>query len=992
MSTAPQPVAGELLTIASSTYRFSAHPAAPGVPFGQEGRSAVVYQLAQENGSFRAFKVFRTQYRTPRVARSANQLRPFAALQGLAVCDRMVLTPEEHARLLGARPDFKYAVLMPWITGRSWAEVVLAKQAISPDASRALARQLVLILAAMEARGIAHCDLSGPNLVLDLETHQVSLVDVEDLFAPGLQTPEQLPAGSDGYAHRTASDGLWGPHGDRFSGAVLIAELLGWCDGRVRAAAAGERFFSRDELQIDGERYQLLRGVLAERWGASLVAQFEQAWLSRGLSDCPPFSEWDAVLAVSCIDELQSRAAERERLGDLEGALSTYRQAESSAAPGALKTELGVMVRELAEKVDRFAPWTCPNCGTRVNSGVLSCPNCGHALDAPTQTTATVVPKHGPGRLPLAVLGGAVVVLLTLNATPDAPPQSPVPAPATVPTATASQANPTWHTIGNTDSALFSEPVGVAFDAHGNAYVSNNGTHTVEKLDPEGHLIARWGNGPDQLRNPGGVAVDTHDTLYVADTSNNRVLHFAADGTLLGEMGGHGEFDAPRSVALDRAGNLYVADSGNHRVEKFSNDGKLLATWGSFGDGPGNFNYPFGIALDARNNLYVADRNNNRVVKLSPDGKSLARWRTDTNDGRPLTNPSSVAVQPSGTVYVAGWASDRIERVKKLSADGTLMSSWNLEDGPAELSLPFQIALDEVGNVHIADLAADRIESFASDGKPLGTWGTKRDADGEFRRPNNIGIDAQDNVYVTDWGNERVVKLAPLTGSGVQVQAKWGPFRDPQGVAVDATGNVYVTERADCHVRKLSATGQTLEVWGSCGGGVDQFLHPEAIATDTEGNVYVADRGNDRIVKLAASGDVVTIFGKHGSGNNEFDQPTGVTVDASGNVFVADRNNHRIVELSPNGKAVGIWGNENGGGLQLSAPEGVAVDRHGIIYVDDWGASRILELSPGGTLLAELGTAGTALGQFDAPEGLALDSRGRLYVADTGNNRVQERF
>jgi hypothetical protein len=33
------------LTIDDVTYRIAEHPAAPGIPYGQEGRQAIVYQL-----------------------------------------------------------------------------------------------------------------------------------------------------------------------------------------------------------------------------------------------------------------------------------------------------------------------------------------------------------------------------------------------------------------------------------------------------------------------------------------------------------------------------------------------------------------------------------------------------------------------------------------------------------------------------------------------------------------------------------------------------------------------------------------------------------------------------------------------------------------------------------------------------------------------------------------------------------------------------------
>jgi hypothetical protein len=130
---------------------------------------------------------------------------------------------------------------------------------------------------------------------------------------------------------------------------------------------------------VDGERFRTLRAVLVERWGAHVAVHFEQAWHSQSLSECPSLAEWQALVSASGAAELQSRAAELERLGDLDAALAMVNAAEAAAAPGALKDELAVMVRALAEKRDRFAPWKCPRCGASVEAGALACPACGYA-------------------------------------------------------------------------------------------------------------------------------------------------------------------------------------------------------------------------------------------------------------------------------------------------------------------------------------------------------------------------------------------------------------------------------------------------------------------------------------------------------------------------------------------------------------------------------------------------------------------------------------
>jgi serine/threonine protein kinase len=192
-----------------------------------------------------ALKVFRARFRTPALVSQAEKLAAFADLLGLTVCRRTVLTPQRNADLLRREPDLTYAVLMPWIEGPTWVEVMLEKRPLTPQQALDLARAFADILSRMEQNGIAHCDLSGPNVLLPMLAQPtadrrpqtayrppstVELVDVEGLYAPGLPRPEALPSGSSGYAHRTAREGLWGPTADRFAGAVLLAEMLGWGD------------------------------------------------------------------------------------------------------------------------------------------------------------------------------------------------------------------------------------------------------------------------------------------------------------------------------------------------------------------------------------------------------------------------------------------------------------------------------------------------------------------------------------------------------------------------------------------------------------------------------------------------------------------------------------------------------------------------------------------------------------------------------------------
>ena len=294
------------LQIDGVPYRIAEHPHAPGMPYGQEGRQAVVYQLIADQER-KALKVFKPRYRLPGLVVLANQIEPFAQLPGLQVCKRTVLTPRRHPSLLRQHPDLTYAVLMPWIEGPTWLEVLLGEREFTPEQSLQLTRSMAEILADMEEHRIAHCDLSCSNMLLPALANEspnsghllVQLVDVEQIYGPNIDRPDVLPGGSSGYAHPSTSGGVWSPVADRFSGAVLLAEMLGWCDERVRAGVWGESYFDPHEMQKNGERHQMLLGVIRSRWGAGLAGLLEQVWRSETLPDCPTFGEWLVAMPES---------------------------------------------------------------------------------------------------------------------------------------------------------------------------------------------------------------------------------------------------------------------------------------------------------------------------------------------------------------------------------------------------------------------------------------------------------------------------------------------------------------------------------------------------------------------------------------------------------------------------------------------------------------------------------------------------------------------
>ncbi|QMV40478.1 serine/threonine-protein kinase [Cohnella cholangitidis] len=306
-----QPEVRARLSINGKPYTIGEHPHAAGVPYGQEGRQGIVYLLnAEESGGPKAMKVFRSKFINPSLVFHTDTVAKYKGVAGLSACERSILTPQNHADLLNREPDLLYAVVMPWIEGPTWMDVLLAKQRLSKKQSFAAAFALAHVLMDMEQRGLAHCDLSATNVMLPMlstakkvvkPVEFVQLIDLEQMFSTHLEKPEHIPAGSPGYAIRNKTQSLmWSGQSDRFAGAILLAEMLASCSDAFVRSVWGESYFDPEELQTGCDRFDELVEMIRTIWGEALAALFVRAWESEHLSQCPPFGEW--LMALSKIE------------------------------------------------------------------------------------------------------------------------------------------------------------------------------------------------------------------------------------------------------------------------------------------------------------------------------------------------------------------------------------------------------------------------------------------------------------------------------------------------------------------------------------------------------------------------------------------------------------------------------------------------------------------------------------------------------------------
>lgn len=251
--------------------------------------------------------------------------------------------------------------------------------------------------------------------------------------------------------------------------------------------------------------------------------------------------------------------------------------------------------------------------------------------------------------------------------------------------------------VGRAPYAQFNHPYGLALDAHGTLYVTDDANHRICKVSRDGVVSVVAGSGSAgfadglgtaaQFNDPTNLAFDAVGNAFVADRSNHRIRKitptgvvstFAGSGTAASVEGtGTGaSFSYPQGIALDAAGNVYVTEENGHRLRKITPAGVTSTLAGSgtagFADGTGpaaQFYNSYGIGVDAAGNVYVGDYSNSLLRKITPGGvvttlagTGVAAFADGALPGM-LNQAIGVVPDGSGSLYVAGYNDHRIRIV-----------------------------------------------------------------------------------------------------------------------------------------------------------------------------------------------------------------------------------------------------------------------------------------------------------------------------------------
>lgn len=301
-------------------------------------------------------------------------------------------------------------------------------------------------------------------------------------------------------------------------------------------------------------------------------------------------------------------------------------------------------------------------------------------------------------------------------------------------------------------------------------------------------------------------------------------------------------FNQPRALILDAKGEVLVADSQNHRIRKLANNGYTSTLAGAqhglmgpyFADGPGEqaqFNLPTAMALHPNGNIYIADTDNHRIRVMTPDGTvstfvgtGVAGYANGNPAVAQFRRPQGIAIDQQGNIYVADTDNHSIRKITAAGSVTTLAGNGqsgflNGKGEAARFHFPTALAIQKNGDLYLADtfnhsirkITNGVVSTLAGDGKEGFLDGPGFQA--QFRFPQGLAFDSQQNLYIADTGNHRIRKYL-----------------------------------ADQQVITLAGNGQAAYADGNA--AVTQFNHPIGLLFNPQGQLLVADSDNQRIRRI----------------------------------------------------------------------------------------------------------------------------------------------
>jgi len=296
------------------------------------------------------------------------------------------------------------------------------------------------------------------------------------------------------------------------------------------------------------------------------------------------------------------------------------------------------------------------------------------------------------------------------------------------------------------------------------------------------------------LKSPYGLAIDASGNVWVSNETGASITKMNGLGAVLSGTTGFtgGGLLGPKGIAMDKSGNAWIANAGGSSIVELGPSGTVLS--GTTGFTGGGIDAPVALALDSQTNVWVANFSGNSVSVLTSTGSPNPS--SPLTDAGAIVSPSGIAIDKYGYAWVSnGGTGNNIIFIQ--SQSGAFYYSTATDNAIQE---PIGIAVDANSNKWVASNGINAVSVFtgfsgAATFSPVTGTG--------LNLPTGVAVDGAGNVWVTN--GAAAGSLAELNSSGTLISPATGlgSLNTPVSVAVDPSGSLWTANLGDNSVSEF---------------------------------------------------------------------------------------------------------------------------------------------------------------------------------------------
>jgi streptogramin lyase len=321
-----------------------------------------------------------------------------------------------------------------------------------------------------------------------------------------------------------------------------------------------------------------------------------------------------------------------------------------------------------------------------------------------------------------------------------------------------------------------------------------------------------------------------------------------------------------------------------------------------------SFGYPTALALDGSGNAWISSQQTSSlptgsVVEIANPTAVLSNNMTYPVRYAPHSEPYSIAVDgQSQNIWIGTGAA-----VEEFSSTGAAASGSPFLANDSSFVTGYSLNLDSVGNVWIAGYSS--IYKLSAAGSVLSPSGGFQLPALSNAVPTALALDAFNNVWVTDGGNNELLELNPQ-GSVVTNLTNTADFFAPNDVAIDASNNAWVANLGSSNFTRYAPFGQPQLLYAPAYTSAPGTSNPTLmfVGIDGSGNSWMSLAGSScssnntvcpGVAEVSGAGIQLSGPGFAIEGFQESGTPTAsaTAIDGSGDVWVVNTSANSVTEL-----------------------------------------------------------------------------------------------